>query len=119
MRGVFLGLALAASLSGVAAAQAVGGSYAVRGTNPDGTAYVGTAQIEGGGGEDCKISWQTGKTTSQGVCLQSGRSFASTYLLQGHLGIVVYEIRPDGSLQGKWYTGGTGPGVGSETLTPQ
>ena len=63
--------------------------------------------------------WQTGATSSQGVCLQSGRSFASTYLLQGHLGIVVYEIRPDGSMLGRWFTGGTGAGVGTESLTPQ
>ena len=116
MRTVILALALMVVGTDAVSAQSIGGTYRVSGTNPNGSQYGGTARITGSGA-NCRIYWQTGATSSEGVCLQSNRSFAAAYILQGQAGLVVYELRPDGSLHGTWTTAGSG--VGTESLFPQ
>ena len=49
--------------------------------------------------------------------MRNGTSFASSYALGETIGPVVYQIKPDGTLEGLWTISGK-PGVGTETLTP-
>ena len=110
-------IAVAAVAGGTAHAQSVGGSYLVKGTNFDGSAYSGTAEIRSSG-SGCTIVWQTGSTSSRGTCMLANRAFAAHYRLVDQWGLVVYELQPDGSLVGWWTVEGK-TGVGTETLTPQ
>jgi hypothetical protein len=106
-------------LAGVtfASAQDLPGKYEVEGKNLDGSAYSGTAEIVATSEVTCRIAWQTGSTTSQGICMRNGNSFAAGYVLGESVGLVVYEMKPDGSLVGVW-TIADQDGVGEETLTP-
>jgi hypothetical protein len=106
----------AAACCGPAAAQSVGGKYDVSGTNPDGSAYGGTAVITRTSNSTCRIHWQTG-STSNGICMLANKSFAAAYQLGKDVGLVVYELQPDGTLKGYW-TVADQPGAGTETLTP-
>jgi hypothetical protein len=109
----FLALAFAGTS---AAAQMVGGQYRVEGTNADGSAYRGTATITPSSDSTCRITWRTG-STSTGICMVAGRAFAASYVLNGKVGLVVYELQPDGALRGVW-TVADQPGAGTEILTP-
>ncbi len=100
-----------------ASAGNLAGQYQVAGKNVDGSAYTGTAEIVATSDTTCKMSWQTGGTTSQGICMRNANSFAASYALADAIGLVLYQIKPDGSLQGLWTIAGR-PGVGTETLTP-
>jgi len=114
-------LATAAIFTGLitsAAAQSIGGEYRVSGKNFDGSRYSGTAQIVFQNNQSCRISWITGSTTSQGTCMRRGRTFAAGYTLEGIVGLVVYVLQPDGSLDGVW-TMANKPGSGTEVLTPK
>ena len=108
---------LLASLAS-AAAQTVGGLYQVQGTNPDGTLYSGKAEITPTSQTTCRIVWHTGNTTSSGICMRSGSSFAAGYASGETVGLVIYEIQSDGSLDGNW-TIADQDGVGQERLIPQ
>jgi hypothetical protein len=113
-------LALAAGLTAVsfaATAQDIGGKYRVEGTNFDGSRYSGTAEIVVTSKNTCRITWNTG-TTSRGICMRNGNTFAASYALGGVVGLVIYEIRPDGRLEGLW-TVADRNGVGTEKLTPR
>ena len=103
--------------AGSAAAQSVGGEYAVSGTNFNGSHYSGTAQITASG-SGCRITWQTGSTSSSGICMLANKAFAASYLLQGQQGLVVYELQSNGSLKGWWTIAGQ-TGVGTENLYPR
>ncbi|MFO1158276.1 MAG: hypothetical protein U1E60_05525 [Reyranellaceae bacterium] len=117
MRSTILGLALAVGIAGAAAAQSVGGNYTVAGTNPNGSTYTGTARITPSG-STCNITWQTGSTSSTGICMLANKAFAAFYKLGSDFGLVVYELQPDGSLKGYW-TIADKEGVGGEILTPK
>jgi hypothetical protein len=101
-----------------AAAQSIGGTYDARGTNLDGSPYVGTATITLTSSTTCDIKWTTGGTTSQGICMRNGPSFAASYVLGRSIGLVIYNVMPDGSLDGLWTVAGA-EGAGTEVLTPR
>jgi hypothetical protein len=116
-------LALAASIitfaSAASAAEGdVGGSYDVLGKNPDGSEYSGTAVIQVTSENTCRITWQTGGTTSSGICMRNGHAFAAGYQLGDKVGLIIYDLKGDGSIVGIW-TIADQAGVGSEVLTPQ
>jgi hypothetical protein len=117
VRAFTLAALLAAPFAGSAHAQTVGGAYTVAGTNPDGSSYSGTAEITPGG-STCRIVWQTGPSTSQGVCMVSNKAVAAFYKLGTDFGLVVYELQPDGKLTGYWSIVDK-DGVGGEILTPK
>ena len=94
------------------------GTYSVEGTNLDGTAYEGTATITLSSDTTCTIEWQTGETTSQGVCMLHDDAFAAGYVLQDAVGLIVYKVRANGVLEGVWTLTGQ-DGAGTETLTFQ
>ena len=102
----------------VANAQSIGGDYAVKGANLDGSGYSGTARINLTSDTTCEIIWITGGTTSSGICSRNGDAFAAAYELGDAIGLVIYKMLPDGSLNGLWTIAGES-GVGTEILTPR
>ncbi len=91
--------------------------YSVAGTNLDGSSYSGTAIVTIESETTCSIRWQTGSTTSVGICMRSGDSYAAAYQLGGKVGLVIYKAEGGGSLKGIWTVTGLN-GVGTEVLTP-
>jgi hypothetical protein len=104
----------------LAGAQArIGGRYRTQGTNLDGSPYEGEAEIIASGRDRCRIVWRTGKRSEQrGICMRSGFVFVAAYQFrEGAVGIVTYEVQPDGVLKGMW-TIADADGRGTEVLTP-
>ena len=118
MRQIVLAATFALVSVGLAAAQEIGGSYAVTGTNIDGSSYTGTAEITVLSETTCAIEWTTGDTTSTGVCMRNGIAFSAAHVQDDILGLLIYEVYEDGSMEGIWTVTGQ-DGVGTETLTPQ
>ncbi len=108
---------LAATFATGAMAADVGGKYEVRGTNPNGSKYKGTAEIEVTSSTTCRITWDVG-TESSGICMRNGIALAAGYVLQDKVGLVIYEIRDDGTLDGIW-TVADEDGSGTEILIPE
>jgi hypothetical protein len=108
---------LAAAAALPASAQSIGGVYRVEGTNPNGSRYGGQAQIRLTSDTTCEIAWTTGSTTSRGICMRNGDSFAAGYVLGNSTGLVIYRILPDGVLDGLWTIAGQN-GNGTERLIP-
>lgn len=115
MRSINFGLLLFAAWCGAASAQTVGGNYSVKGTNPDGSSYTGTAEITPSG-DTCRMVWHTG-STSRGICMLANKAFAATYKMGDSYGLVIYELQADGVLKGVW-TVADEKGAGTEILTP-
>jgi hypothetical protein len=102
----------------IASAQDVGGNYRVKGTNLDGTIYEGDATITLTSKVTCNIVWKTGNTTSTGICMRYDNAFTAGYQLNGKVGLVIYLIQSDGTLNGTWTVDGVNA-VGTEVLTPE
>jgi hypothetical protein len=119
LREIMVAACLALAMSGAAAADpgAVGGKYRIDGRNPNGAPYGGTATITVTSSNTCRIVWATGGTTSEGICMRNQNAFSAGYVLQGDVGLVIYEINDDGSMDGLW-TIADQPGVGKERLIP-
>ncbi len=112
-----LGIALAfACMPMAASAQSVSGRYTVEGRNFDGSRYRGVVEIIVTSNNTCRIVWNTG-STSEGICMRNGSVLAASYGQGNTTGLVIYEIRPDGRLEGLW-TMADRDGVGTETLIP-
>ena len=107
-------VSLAASAS---TAQDLTGHYAISGTNLDGSPYGGEAQITATSEYTCKIVWKTGGSTSSGICMRDGNAFAAGYELNGKVGLVIYLIKANGTLDGTWTVAGVNA-TGTEILTP-
>ena len=118
MKTAVLAAACLAASVATAAAQGLGGTYRVAGKNFDGSTYSGTAEILVTSQNTCRIRWVTGGTTSEGICMRYGSSFSAAYRLGNAIGLVIYEIKSDGSLEGLW-TIADKSGVGAEILTPR
>ena len=119
MTKLLLASALAGGLFVVpAAAQSIGGSYSVSGTNLDGSHYSGEAEIKLLSDTTCSIEWKTGDSSSEGICSRNDNAFAAAYVLDDVFGLVVYKVQPDGSLDGLWTIAGK-DGNGTEVLTPK
>ena len=116
MRAMIAAVLAGVCCAGGAFAQTVGGEYRVRGTNFDGSPYSGTATITPSSNSTCRIEWRTG-STSAGFCMLANKAFAAAYKMDDGVGLIVYELQPDGSLKGYW-TLADKSGSGTETLTP-
>jgi hypothetical protein len=100
-------------------AQDISGDYEVTGTNLDGSAYTGTANISMLSDSTCGVVWMTGADSlSSGVCMVSNGMVAVSYVMSDVMGLAVYTIGPDGALNGEWTIDGQN-GTGTETLIPQ
>ena len=102
MRKLLITAALAALCATPAAAQSIGGSYTVAGTNFDGSAYTGEAEITLTSETTCVVKWTTGTTTSDGICMRNDDAFSAAYVLNDEIGLVTYKVHEDGSLHGLW-----------------
>ena len=116
-------MAAAAALSMMTAAAlaegpALGGHYTVQGTNLNGSPYSGEADITVTTETTCSIEWTTGDTSSSGICMRNDDSFAAGYSMGDKVGLVIYKILSDGTLNGLWTVADT-PGNGTEVLTPK
>lgn len=119
MKKILAGALLGLGLVVPAQAQTVNaGTYNVKGTNFDGSAYSGTATIELTSETTCSIEWHTGTATSNGICMLYDNAFAAGYVLGDAIGLIVYQVQSDGSLEGAWTISGK-DGSGTEILTPQ
>lgn len=111
-------VALSAGAAGAQQAQ-IGGRYQVIGDNANGTGYRGVAEISGTAGGNCAIRWQIPNTpATQGFCMRQGNVLSAAYRLGNAIGLVVYRLNDDGSLDGTWTVAGQ-EGVGRERLVPQ
>jgi hypothetical protein len=117
IRTIFGAAALTAALVTGATAADIGGKYDVRGTNADGSKYSGTARIEITSNTTCRITWDVGAESS-GICMRNGVAFAAGYTLADKVGLIIYEIRNDGTLDGIWTIAGE-EGSGTELLIPR
>jgi hypothetical protein len=117
MKRILVAAILLAAGTISAFAQDIGGNYTVYGTNFDGSHYKGTATISVKTSTTCEIDWSTGTTTSSGICMRNDDSFAAAYQLGKDVGLVIYKIHPDGTLDGLWTIAGQ-DGNGTEVLTP-
>ena len=118
---MFRRLALAAGLSLALATPALAqrdGLYDVTGTNLDGTAYTGQAQIQASGLASFVILWRMGNQIVEGVGFASGRTVAVAYGLAQRPGIGIYTLNPDGSMDGEWTIIGA-PAIARERLVPR
>ncbi|WP_439598489.1 hypothetical protein [Falsiroseomonas sp.] len=100
-----------------AAAQRAG-LYDVTGTNLDGSAYTGVAQIRTVGLASFAIIWRIGNQSVEGVGFASGRTVAVAYGLSQRPGIGIYTLNPDGSMEGEWTIVGA-PANARERLVPR
>jgi hypothetical protein len=114
---LIIGAGLAAT-SAIADPEVRAGEYNVKGTNFDGSAYSGTAHIAITSNSTCAITWKTGGSTAEGICMRDADSFTAAYRMGDAVGLVLYKINDDGSLDGYWTIAGKS-GAGTETLTPQ
>lgn len=118
MKRILLPVLFALGMALPAAAQTVNaGKYNVEGTNLDGSAYSGTAEITLASETTCVIEWDTAGVKSSGVCMLNGDAFAAAYILEEAIGLIVYRVKDDGTLDGAWTITGK-DGSGTEVLTP-
>ncbi len=119
MTRAFLALCLVIGLALPAAAQR-SGMYDVTGTNPDGSEYIGTLELEQVGLLSFRLRWVIGPDVIEGVGMVSGLTLATAFSLGGGSGpsMGVYELRPNGQLVGQWTTIGAFA-AGQETATPR
>ncbi|CCV06933.1 conserved exported hypothetical protein [Mesorhizobium metallidurans STM 2683] len=118
MRKLTLSLALLGLASVSAAAQSIGGTYTVAGTNFDGSTYGGEATVTLTSETTCTIHWETGGSSSDGICMRNDDAFSAGYVMGKAVGLVVYKVQEDGSLHGLWTIAGK-DGNGTEVLTPK
>ncbi|PDQ20814.1 hypothetical protein CN311_12475 [Mesorhizobium sanjuanii] len=118
MGKLILSLALLGLASVPAAAQSIGGTYTVAGTNFDGSSYGGEATVTLTSETTCTIHWEIGGSSSDGICMRNDDAFSAGYVMGKAVGLVVYKVQEDGSLHGLWTIAGK-DGNGTEILTPQ
>jgi len=92
-------------------------TYQVQGTNPNGSGYSGTVQVVQTGAQTYRVQWRVGGAPIPGIGMSAGNIFSAAYVLQGKAGLVIYQIMPNGVLQGQWSVADSN-GVGTETWTP-
>ena len=117
MKKTLIALAACAVITAPVSAQEIGGKYTVQGTNLNGSTYSGEAAITLTSETTCEIVWKTGATEAGGICMRNGDSFAAGYVLEDAVGLVIYKVLPDGTLNGLWTVAGEG-GSGTEVLIP-
>jgi hypothetical protein len=111
-------LALALMLFATPALAQRDGVYEVSGTNLDGTAYTGLAQIRAIGINSFSIVWRIGNTIIEGAGIASGRTVAVSYGQAQRPGMGIYQLNQDGSMDGEWTIVGA-PAIGRERLVPR
>nr|WP_292397947.1 hypothetical protein [Mesorhizobium sp.] len=81
MRKLSFSLALLGLVAVPAAAQSIGGTYTVAGTNFDGSSYGGEPTITLTSETTCTIHWETGGSSSDGICMRNDDAFSAGYVM--------------------------------------
>lgn len=118
MRVALVALLMLLALVDAAAALDLGGRYRVIGKDFDGSTYTGRAEIIVTSKTTCRINWYIGRSIWRGICMRNGRAFSAGYALGKAIGLAIYEIKDDGTLEGLW-TLADKNGVGQERLVPE
>lgn len=91
------------------------GEYDITGSNPGGGNYTGTLSVKkNGAGYD--FNWKAGEAI-KGFGIRQGNTI-SVGIGGNQCGFVGYEVKPDGTLEGKWGSPGT-TSIGTETAKKQ
>jgi hypothetical protein len=119
MRRILVATLLLLVIGPVAAFADVAGRYNVSGTNFDGSSYYGTVTVTKTSDSTYNVFWYTGANNSEskGIGMRSGNVFAAGYVLGEGVGLVIYDIKSDGTLTGRWTMDGQN-GAGTEVWTP-
>jgi len=118
MRRLFCALAfVAVAFPAAAESLTLASTYDVAGTNPDGSKYKGTANVEVISNTTFKIRWLIGGSTIDGFGMRMNDALAATYTIGGEPGLVIYKVQGNG-LDGLWAIRGHN-GNGTEHLTPR
>ena len=112
--GIAVSVLLAAS---AAQGQDIGGAYALDGRDFNGGAYYGAVEITATSDVTCEIVWMIDGQEAVGICMRQDNAFAASYVMNGQVGMAIYRVLPDGTLEGTWTVAGSN-GVGRETLKP-
>ena len=118
MRTILAAAVFAALTMPTVSAEFHAGTYTVEGTNLNGSPYSGTAEVTLLSDTTCQIVWHTGSTESWGHCMKVGDYVSAGYIMGEAIGIIMYLVNEDGSLDGYWTISGQ-DGSGTEKLTPQ
>jgi len=104
-------LVASALLPVAAQPQDISGTYAVDGTNPNGTTYTGTVWITHQGASRYRFKWLIDNGDRfRGTGTLKGRTISVNW---GQKYPVIYQVHDDGILEGSWANGSA-----TETLTP-
>jgi hypothetical protein len=93
-------------------------TYDEVGTNPDGSKYTGTANVEILSDTTFAIRWKIGNTVYSGFGIRRNDTLAATYTVNGQPGLIIYQVGDDGTLTGLWSIRGQN-GSGTDRLTPR
>jgi hypothetical protein len=106
--------AVAPSFAQVTAANLIG-SYMVNGTESDGKPYdgPGTLDITMDKSGALELKWDGGKYV--GVGQLQGNTLAIASIAEGKLVILLMDVKPDGSAEGKWWRRTDAGNKGTET----
>ncbi|RAI40824.1 hypothetical protein CH341_23035 [Rhodoplanes roseus] len=120
MRCALAAIVVAASLITPAAAETLrlASSYAVAGTNGDGSTYSGTLSVQVISDTTYTVRWSIGGSTYTGFGMRMNDTLSATYTMDGKPGLVMYQVQDGGVLRGIWAVRGQN-GSGTETLTPK
>ncbi|MBV1699211.1 MAG: hypothetical protein KGQ47_12790 [Hyphomicrobiales bacterium] len=108
---------LAVALPAGAEPLTLASKYDVVGTNPDGSKYRGTADVNVISNSTFTIKWAIGTSTIEGFGMRMNNSLAATYEINGEPGLVIYRLEGNG-FDGLWAIRGHN-GTGTEHLTPR
>jgi hypothetical protein len=92
--------------------------YGVVGTNPNGSKYTGTVDIQVISDTTFYIDWKIGGDTYKGFGMRQGNVIAATYSINNVPGLVIYSVENGGVFKGSWALRGQ-DGNGTEQLIPQ
>lgn len=114
-----IGLIILATAAAFGQTRDITGIYAATGTNPGGRgAYRGDVIVVEDG-EVYQVAWTIAGARHVGTGVLRGNQFSVVYAPEGQgTGIAVYELQPDGNLDGVWTNLG-GSTLGSERWIPQ
>jgi hypothetical protein len=117
MGNILLFMAAIALPFAIAASADVAGTYTGGGTNPGGAGSYDCDVVITKTGEAYSVQWYFGGALGyDGVGIMKNGLFCVGFANPDGYGVVVYDVKADGSLEGVW----TGPGaedLGTETLT--
>ena len=124
MRSMFFNLLFAATLlflpaveTASADSMTLASHYDVTGTNPNGSAYSGTATVKVISDTTFTIKWDIAGSVYEGFGMRLNDTLSATYTIDGEPGLAMYKVDGNG-IKGLWAIRGH-DGSGTEQLKPR